>query len=145
MSRAYPARPIVGIGVAVLKPGAALLVRRGTPPNLGAWSLPGGAQELGETTEQAARRELQEETGLDVGALHLAGVVDSLTPDAEGRMQYHYTIIDYAARYRTGEARPGGDVTDIAWAALEDFDRYGLWGEARRIIGIAARLLEAEH
>ena len=142
MSREYPARPIVGIGVAVLKPGAALLVRRGTPPNLGAWSLPGGAQELGETAEQAARRELAEETGLEVGALHLAAVVDSLTNDAEGRLQYHYTIIDYAARYREGAARPGGDVTDIAWAAFDAFDRYSLWSEARRVIGIAARLLD---
>lgn len=140
-SREYPPRPIVGIGVAVLREDAALLVRRGTPPNLGAWSLPGGAQELGETTEAAARRELAEETGLAVDALHLAAVVNGITTDSAGRVRYHYTIIDYAARWTEGVARAGGDVTEVAWAAFDDLDRYQLWSEARRVIGIARTLL----
>ena len=140
-SREFPTRPIIGIGVAVLRPDAALLVRRGTPPNIGAWSLPGGAQELGETAEHAARRELAEETGLAVGPLLLAGVVDSITPDTNGRARFHYTIIDYAARYVDGDPRPGGDITACAWVAFDDFDRYQLWHEARRIIRIARRLL----
>lgn len=142
MSREYPARPIVGIGVAVLRPGAVLLVRRGNPPNLGAWSLPGGGQELGETTEEAARRELHEETGLAVGPLHLAAVVDSLTRDEVGRLRYHYTIIDYAALWQGGEARPGGDISETAWCDFESFDRYALWSEARRVIGVARKLLD---
>lgn len=141
MSRTYPARPIVGIGMCVLRPGAVLLVRRGTPPHVGAWSLPGGAQELGETAEQAARRELEEETGLTVGPLHLAGVVDSITPDSTGAAQYHYTIIDYAARHTTGTPRPGGDITEVAWAAFDDLDRYSLWTEALRIITASRQLL----
>ncbi len=141
MSREYPARPIVGIGVAVLRPDAVLLVRRGTAPNIGAWSLPGGGQELGETTEQAARRELHEETGLTVGALHLAAVVDSLTPDAEGRLRFHYTIIDYAALWQGGTPRPGGDITETIWAKFDEFDRYQLWSEARRVIATARTLL----
>jgi len=141
VSREYPARPIVGIGVAVLRPGAALLVRRGTPPNVGAWSLPGGAQELGETAEQAARRELMEETGLTVGALHLAGVVDSVTPDAAGQVRFHYTIIDFAALWQGDAARPGGDITEVAWADFAEFDRYKLWIEARRIIRAGRNLL----
>ena len=141
MSREYPLRPIVGIGVAVLRPGAALLVRRCNPPNAGAWSLPGGGQELGETTEEAARRELAEETGLVVGTLHLAAVVDSLTPDEAGRMRFHYTIIDYATRYNGGDAVAGGDATEVAWASFDDFDRYHLWSEARRVIATARTLL----
>lgn len=141
MSREYPARPIIGIGVAVLRPGEVLLVRRSNPPNAGAWSLPGGGQELGETAEQAARRELAEETGLEVGQLHLAAVVDSITPDLAGRLQFHYTIIDYVALWQGGQARPGGDISEIAWCGFDDFDCFALWSEARRVIGVGRGLL----
>ncbi|GAN76454.1 NUDIX hydrolase [Acidisphaera rubrifaciens] len=142
MSRLYPDRPIVGIGVAVLRPGAVLLVRRARPPALGAWSLPGGAQELGETAEAAARRELDEETGLAVGPLLLAAQVDSIHRDPDGRVRYHYTIIDFAARYADGTPRPGSDVSAVAWADFDRFDEYALWDEARRVIGLARRLLD---
>ena len=141
MSREYPARPIVGIGVAVLRPGAVLLVRRGRPPNAGAWSLPGGAQELGETAEAAARRELAEETGLSVGTLLLAGNVDSIHADPDGRVRFHYTILDFAARWGGGEPTSGGDITEVAWAPFDAFDDYDLWSEARRIVGAARVLL----
>jgi 8-oxo-dGTP diphosphatase len=141
VSRAYPDWPIVGIGIVVLRPDAVLLVRRGRPPAFGAWSLPGGAQELGETAEQAARRELLEETGLSVGALVLAANVDSIHRDADGRVEYHYTILDFAAAYAGGDARPGGDVTDTAWAAFNAFDDFTLWDEARRVIATSRALL----
>jgi ADP-ribose pyrophosphatase YjhB (NUDIX family) len=144
MSREYPQRPIVGIGVAVLRERQVLLVRRGTPPNVGAWSLPGGGQELGETTEHAARRELEEETGLLVGDLHLAGVVDSIIGDSAGRTRFHYTIIDYAARYDGGALRAGGDITEAIWADFDALDDFHLWSEAHRIIAIARRLLHFE-
>ncbi len=141
MTREYPPRPIVGIGVAVLRPGAVLLVRRGRPPNRGAWSLPGGAQELGETAEAAARRELMEETGLTVGGLHLAATVDSIHRDPDGRVRYHYTILDFAAAWQGGAPRAGGDVTEVAWADFAAFDDFALWDEARRVVAIARRLL----
>lgn len=141
MSREYPVRPIVGIGVAVLRPGAVLLARRGNPPNQGAWSLPGGAQELGETTEQAARRELAEETGLTVGPLHLAAIVDSLTHDEQGKVRFHYTIIDYAALWLGDVARAGGDVSEVAWTEFDRLDEYNLWSEARRVIARGRSLL----
>ena len=141
MSREYPQQPIVGIGIAVLRPGEVLLVRRGRPPNLGAWSLPGGAQELGETAEAAARRELLEEAGLHVGPLLLAANVDSIHRDPDGRVRFHYTIIDFAARFVSGDIRAGDDVTDAAWAAFDEFECYALWDEAVRVIGIARTLL----
>ncbi len=141
MSREYPPRPIVGIGIAVLQPGAVLLVRRGKPPNAGAWSLPGGAQELGETAEAAARRELLEEAGLEIGPLLLAANVDSIHRDGDGRVRYHYTIIDFAARWTGGTPVAGSDVTDATWAPFDRFDEYDLWDEARRVIGIARGLL----
>lgn len=139
--REYPPRPIVGIGIAVLKSDSVLLVRRGRPPSLGAWSLPGGAQLLGETAEAAARRELAEETGLRVGPLVLAANVDSIHRDADGRVQFHYAILDFAALWRDGEPAPGSDVTAAVWAPLDRLDDYDLWSEARRVIALARRLV----
>ncbi len=144
-SRLYPSRPLVGIGVVVLRPdpppGAVLLARRGNPPNAGSWSLPGGGQELGETAQAAARRELFEETGLCVGELALAAQVDSIHRDPDGRVRYHYTIIDFAARWRGEAARPGGDVTELAWAGFAALGRFELWSEALRVIALARALL----
>jgi len=137
MSREYPTAPMVGIGIILLRQGRVLLIKRGRPPAQGAWSLPGGAQELGETAEAAARRELLEETGLMTGELTLIAHVDSIHRDARGSVQYHYTILDFAADYSGGEARPGGDVTDVAWVHPDEFDSYSLWPEARRVIGLA--------
>ncbi len=147
--REYPSRPLVGIGVVLLKPPsdhapeAVLLVRRGKPPAMGRWSLPGGAQELGETAEHAARRELLEETGLATGPLVLAANVDSIHRDAEGRVQFHYTILDFAGLWQSGDPTAGSDVTEAVFAPLDDLDRFGLWDEAHRVIGLARRLLSS--
>lgn len=143
MTREYPAAPIVGIGVVVLRPNAVLLVRRGKPPSQGSWAIPGGAQDLGETAEAAARRELLEETGLKVGPLHLAANVDSIHRDPDGRIRYHYTIIDFAAAWVGGEPVAGDDVSDVIWAPLDDLGPYRLWSEAHRVIAIARRLVES--
>jgi 8-oxo-dGTP diphosphatase len=124
--REYPTRPLVGIGIIVLQPGSVLLVRRGRPPALGEWSLPGGAQELGETAEEAARRELAEETGLAVGPLTLVGHFDSIHRDPDGRVRFHYTILDFAACYASGDARPGSDVTGFAWGNVADLGGFSL-------------------
>ncbi len=147
--REYPSRPLVGVGVVALKPsshgapGAVLLVRRGKPPAMGSWSLPGGAQELGETAEEAARRELAEETGLSAGPLVLAANVDSIHRDSDGRVQFHYTILDFAALWQGGDPVAGGDVTEAAFAPLDDLTRFELWSEAHRVIGLARRLLSS--
>ncbi len=139
--REYPARPIVGIGVVVLRSDAVLLVRRGKPPNIGSWTLPGGAQEIGETAETAARRELLEETGIAVGDLHFAAVVDSIRRDADARVQYHYTIIDFCARWVSGEPQAGSDVTEAVWAKLDALGPFDLWSEAHRVIAASRRIL----
>jgi ADP-ribose pyrophosphatase YjhB (NUDIX family) len=141
MSREYPEFPLVGIGVIVLKGEEVLLIRRGRPPAMNMWSLPGGGQELGETVEAAARRELLEETGLEVGALTLIAHVDSIHRDERGVVRYHYTILDFAAVYKGGTPVAASDVLEVAWVHPRRFDDYELWPEARRVVGLAfARL-----
>ncbi len=137
MSREYPKAPLIGIGVIVLKGEEVLLIKRGRPPAQNQWSLPGGGQELGETAEAAARRELLEETGLEVGKLTLIAHVDSIHRDEHGFVQWHYTILDFAAVYRGGTAVAADDVLELAWVHPRDFDAYELWHEARRVIGLA--------
>ena len=139
--REYPSRPFVGIGIVVIKGDDVLLCRRGKPPNVGSWTLPGGAQDLGETCEAAARRELLEETGLAVGDLHFCAHVDTIRRDDNGRIRFHYTILDFAARWVEGEPTAGSDVSEVQWAPMDALEPYDLWSEAHRIIGIARRLV----
>ena len=139
--REYPTRPLVGIGVCLLRPGHVLLIRRAKPPNAGAWSLPGGAQNLGETAEQAARRELLEETGLEAGPLHLAANVDSIHRDATGRIQFHYTILDFAGHALNVTPTPGDDASEATWAPLNALDPFHLWSESHRVITISRGIL----
>lgn len=140
--REYPTRPWVGIGVLVFRGADVLLVRRGRPPRMGEWSLPGGAQRLGERAEETARRELREEAGVEVGPLDLLAVVDAITPGEAGAgPRFHYTIIDFVAAWEAGEPRPGGDVTEVAWCDSARPEAFGLWPEALRVIALARRRL----
>jgi len=130
----YPNRPLVGVGVVVIKDGRVLLIRRGKPPRAGAWSLPGGRQRLGETVRAAARRELREETGVEAAVTELLDVVDSITRDDGGAIAYHYTLVDFLAEWRAGEVRAGGDAAEAIWAGVEDLDPFEFWDETLRLI-----------
>jgi 8-oxo-dGTP diphosphatase len=143
MTREYPDRPWIGIGVVAFRGEEVLLVRRGRPPRMGSWSLPGGAQHVGETAQQAARRELLEETGIEVGPLLLADVIDAVTRDEAGAVRFHYTIVDFCGHWTAGEARPGDDVDAIAWAAPAALDGYALTPEAQAVIALARARLQA--
>ena len=134
---AYPNRPLIGVGVVVFKGGEVLLVRRGKPPREGQWSLPGGRQRLGETVRATAAREVAEEAGLEVEVTALLDVIDSMTRDGDGELAYHYTLIDFLAEWRAGEARAGGDVMEVTWADPDDLAPYDLWDETVRIIAAA--------
>jgi len=134
--REYPLRPVVGVGVVVWQGERVLLVRRGKPPRTGQWSLPGGAQELGETVAAAARREVLEETGLVVEIGEVLAAVDMIEREA-GRVRYHYTLIDFSAEAAGPELRPGGDAADARWFTPEELAGLGLWSETLRIIELA--------
>ena len=137
-AREYPEVPLVGVGVVVWKDGQVLLIRRGKPPSEGRWSLPGGRQKLGETTRETATREIREETGLKIAVGNLLDVIDSITRDGEGGVRYHYTLVDFDAEWRSGEAVAAADAAAVAWADPEDLERYEMWDETVRIIALSA-------
>ena len=137
MNRQYPDRPFCGVGVVVWRGNEVLLVRRGRAPRKGDWSIPGGLQELGETVAETALREVREETGVTVRLTDQLGVVDSVRRDDSGRVEYHYTLIEFAAEWVSGEPAPNDDVDRAQWVPADDLDRYALWDETRRIISLS--------
>ena len=126
--------PVPAVGVVCLRGDSVLLIRRGTPPRQGEWSLPGGRIEPGERAVDAALRELREETGVEAEITGLIDVVDGLFPEA-GR---HYVLIDYAARWVSGEPVAGDDALEARFVALDEVERLIAWSETRRIIRLAA-------
>jgi len=133
-NREYPDRPVVGVGGVVISDGRALLVKRGSPPLEGQWSIPGGMLEAGETLLQGVRRELLEETGIEVKVLDLIEVFERINLDGEGKARYHYVVLDYFCEAVRGEARAGSDVTDVAWAAPAELPQYALTETATRVV-----------
>ncbi|NHV61244.1 MAG: NUDIX hydrolase [Candidatus Verstraetearchaeota archaeon] len=118
--REYPDRPLVGVGVILVKDRQILLVKRGHEPNKGMWSIPGGLIKLGETAEEAAIREVREETGLEVSIGAVAGIFNVIIKDSDSKIKYHYVIIDYIGEVVGGMLRPGTDVTDARWFWLDE-------------------------
>ncbi len=117
-SRRYPERPILGVGAIILDDQRrVLLVERGNEPLKGAWSIPGGVVEIGEYLQAAVRREVLEETGLDVDPVSVVEVFERIMPDATGRTEYHYVLIDYLCRVTGGALHAATDVTRAEWVA----------------------------
>ena len=131
-------RPIVGVGAVVFNAaGEVLLIRRGKPPLHQEWSIPGGSVEHGETLADALKREVREETGLEIAIVGLIDVIDAIIPDQVGGRTFHYVLIDYAARVAGGEARAGSDAHDVKWVPLAALDDHQMWSETRRVILLA--------
>ena len=116
----YPDQPRVAVGAVVFKGQRVLLVRRGKPPALGRWAIPGGSVQLGETLQQAAEREIWEETGIRIAAGKPAFVFDVVDRDADGSIRYHYVIVDLDATYQGGAIRPGDDALEARWVAAHE-------------------------
>lgn len=144
-SREYPERPIPGVGAVVLRKTEGrvevLLVRRSTEPMVGSWTLPGGAIELGETVGEACVRELMEETGLSVEPLDEVETFDIIQRDADGRVQYHYVIVDMLCRVSAGEMRAGSDASEAVWADVEAILERGDFALTPRACRVIRRAL----
>jgi 8-oxo-dGTP diphosphatase len=135
-----PPSPIVAVGAVILRDGQVVLVRRSRPPRLHEWSIPGGKVEWGESVEQALRREIREETGLEIEPLGLIDVVDAVIRDDSGAVDRHYVLIDFAARPLSGTLQAGDDVSEAVWVSLDGLNGYPMWSETRRIIARATDL-----
>lgn len=120
--RQYPPYPIPAAGIILLREGETepevLLVRRGHPPAEGQWTFPGGALLLGETIRECAHREAREEIGLELEILEVVEVVDRIFRDAQGQIEYHYLIVDFLAKVKGGEIKPGDDVLEAKWVPV---------------------------
>lgn len=137
MQREHPKQPLIGVGALIVEKGRVVLIKRGKAPLLGEWSIPGGMLELGETLRQGAERETLEETGLVVRATELLGVFDRVVPDAEGKIIYHYVLIDFLCERVSGELRAGADAADAQWFTPEEVTRLPLAEDTAEVIRAA--------
>jgi mutator protein MutT len=146
--RSYPERPIVGVGAIVLDGDRVLLVKRAHEPLKGEWSVPGGAVDVGETLEEAIRREVREETSLDIEVGPIVDVLDRIRYDPDGRVKFHYVLVDFVCRQVGGSLQCASDAEEATWAKRGDLGQYSVADAtvsvidkalARREVGWAAR------
>jgi 8-oxo-dGTP diphosphatase len=114
-ARTYPTRPYLAVSAAIFRDGRVLIVRRGRAPAHGLYTLPGGGVELGETLEQAVMREVREETGLAIAPLALVGFREAIARDAAGRIERHFVILPFAARWIAGDIALSEELAEADW------------------------------
>jgi len=126
MTRTYPKAPVCAVGAIVFRGNGVLLIQRAKPPAQGKWSIAGGVVRLGESLEGAVVRELREEAGMEVKPLAVGKVVDRIYTDSEGKIAYHYVIIDYVCEAGPGQPRPGSDARDAGFFEIERLDEMDM-------------------
>jgi 8-oxo-dGTP diphosphatase len=134
MAREYPAHPVVGVGAVVVRGDRALIIKRAHEPRKGEWSLPGGLLELGESLADAARREIKEETNLDIEVGPIIETFDRVHRDDQGRIRYHFVIVDFVCWSDSGEAVPGSDADGVAWVTAPEIDQYKVNAHAAEVL-----------
>jgi len=135
MSREYPTRPLVGTGALILRNGDLLLVKRGSQPGFGKWSVPGGLVELGEKVQDAMMRETKEEVGLDVEPVKLMDVFDSVMLDTNGRVQYHFVVVNFLVRVVGGKLKTASDILEAKWVHVDEVEKQDLTRSFREFYG----------
>jgi 8-oxo-dGTP diphosphatase len=140
--RQYPERPIVGVGAVIVENGRVVLVKRAHEPLKGEWSLPGGSVEVGETLADAVAREALEETGLQVQVGSLIEVLDRVHRSSDGRVEYHFVLLDYRCTVLSGALTHGSDAADACWVSRDDLPKYKLSDSAIRVVTRALELSE---
>jgi ADP-ribose pyrophosphatase YjhB (NUDIX family) len=135
------------VGVVVLKGDKVLLIKRGRPPRKGEWSLPGGAQSVGETVQETARREVLEETGVQIQWPQFLEVIDSIIRDDDQRVRFHYTLVDYWANWDSGIPVGLDDAQHAEWVPLNNLNNLGLWSKTIEVIekAMKLRVKDTEH
>jgi len=126
MTRTYPQAPVCAVGAIVFRGDAVLLIQRGKPPAQGKWSIPGGAVRLGETLGDAVTREVREEVEMDVKPLWVGKVVDRIYTDSEGKIAFHYVIVDYVCEARAGQPQAGSDASDAGFFEIQKLDEMDM-------------------
>jgi ADP-ribose pyrophosphatase YjhB (NUDIX family) len=137
--RRYPKRPLIGVGAIILKRDRILMAQRGKEPLKGSWSLPGGALETGESLADGVRREVREETGLDILPLGVLEIFERIMLDASGAPEYHYVLIDYMCRVIGGTLAPGDDVCAVEWVRRRDLPQLEITEGTLEVIEKAFR------
>jgi 8-oxo-dGTP diphosphatase len=140
--RRYPTRPFLGVGALIFEGRNILLVERAKQPLQGYWSLPGGIVEAGEKLEDAVRREVLEETGLEIDPLEMFEIFERIMPDAEGRPEYHYVLIDYLCHVSGGQLAASSDVSRAVWATEQDLGQYRITEGTLAVVGRAFAKLQ---
>lgn len=140
--RQYPERPVVGVGAVIVADGRVVLVKRAHEPLKGEWSLPGGSVEVGETLADAVAREVLEETGLRVRVGSLIEVLDRVHRSSDGRVEYHFVLLDYRCTVLSGVLSHGSDASDACWVSRDDLPKYQLSDSAIRVVTRALELRE---
>ncbi|MGE5842765.1 MAG: NUDIX hydrolase [Deltaproteobacteria bacterium] len=142
MKREYPEFPIVGVGAVIFDGVSVLLAQRGQEPAKGAWSLPGGAVELGEKLVDALKREIREEIGIEIQVGGLVRVLDRIVRDGGKRIRYHYVIVDYWGWKVSGEPKPGSDASDLSFVPLKEIREKDIHRDVLETIFMAVELRE---
>ncbi len=141
--RLYPSRPIVGVGGVIVDGDSVVLIKRKYEPLALRWSIPGGTLEVGESLEDGVARELREETGLVVQVGAVIEVFDRILHDEDGRVKYHFVLVDYLCLPVGGTLMPGDDVSDAEWARFDALAPYDLTAKASSVIARARTMLTA--